>query len=221
MTQVLKCGVYDVDKLSFELPDSFKKRQIQDVMLPIYDGNRSPFIQLPPVELNAYGVPSRADWFKDDQQRAFIKLPVTGELREFMEKMDKKFGSDEMKEVLFGNRCGKFQYQPIVRTTEAEGKPPYIKLNLHLDFISHEIQTAIAIEKDGVKETVMGIRTVDDVAKHVPFKSTVTCIIQPAKLWMQPASTSNPKYGVTFKIFKILVKIPQRLPNEINIDFVD
>ena len=135
MTQVLKCGDYDVDKLRFELPDSFKKRQIQDVMLPIYDGNRSPFIQLPPVELNAYGVPSRADWFKDDQQRAFIKLPVTGELREFMEKMDKKFGSDEMKEVLFGNRCGKFQYQPIARTTEAEGKPPYwVELALGFHF---------------------------------------------------------------------------------------
>ena len=35
-----------------------------------------PFIQLPSIDLDMYGIPSKCDFYKEDYQRLFLKLPL-------------------------------------------------------------------------------------------------------------------------------------------------
>ena len=49
-----------------------KKKTMQPVFLPNYDGGRGPMIQLPSIDLDMYGIPSKCDFYKEDFQRMFL-----------------------------------------------------------------------------------------------------------------------------------------------------
>ena len=74
-TTIVKPCDYDIDKLTFNPLLSNKKKSAQTILLPSYNGARSPMIQLPPVDLDMYGIPSKCDFYKEDWQRMFLKLP--------------------------------------------------------------------------------------------------------------------------------------------------
>ena len=120
MSSAVKVSEFDVDQFNFEpFPEKYKRNCIQSIMLPSYKGERCPIIQLPWIEISQYGVPTKNEFFKEDTQRYFIKLPLADakseELREWLETIDKKFGNSAVKEKLLGDKS-KHTYQPLLRT---------------------------------------------------------------------------------------------------------
>jgi hypothetical protein len=55
MMNVVKYSDYDTKSLEFEAPTNQKKKQTQNILLPVYNGVRSPLIQLPSIEIDMYG----------------------------------------------------------------------------------------------------------------------------------------------------------------------
>ena len=58
-----------------------KKKTLQSILLPSYNGGRGPLIQLPSIDLDMYGILSKCDFYKEDYQRLFLKLPKPKEPR--------------------------------------------------------------------------------------------------------------------------------------------
>ena len=76
VSSIVKPSEYNIGSLTFMSLLSQKKKSIESISLPYYDGARSPLIQLPPVDLDMYGIPSKCDFYKEDYQRVFSKLPL-------------------------------------------------------------------------------------------------------------------------------------------------
>ena len=162
MSSIVKPCDYNIDNLTFAPLSNTKKKSLQSILLPSYNGGRSPMIQLPPVDLDMYGIPSKCDFYKEDWQRMFLKLPLNQknteakELTEgFLKNLDTTLGSDKFKEtVLGGKKAMKYTYQPIVRTPIGEdGNPnpdkhPYMKMKLLTEFPSNVIRTAVVEQTD-------------------------------------------------------------------------
>jgi hypothetical protein len=153
MTTVLRHYEYDVGNLEFEPANINTKKQFsQNLHFPIYQGDRSPLIQLPKISLEMYGVPSKSEFYKEDSQRMFLKLPLdqkSDDVRAMtdglLKKIDLKFCTDKVKEKLVGKKNSKHNYQPIVRVPLTEDgtinteKSPYIKLKLSTNYGSGDI----------------------------------------------------------------------------------
>ena len=75
MAKVLKSTEFDVSKLDFE-PIQGKKKNKTYIQFATYEGDRCPLIQFPFIHLECYGVPSKNDFYKEEYQRQFIKLPL-------------------------------------------------------------------------------------------------------------------------------------------------
>ena len=214
---VVKYDDYETNALEFEAPTNQKRKQLQNILLPLYGGIRGPLIQLPSIEIDMYGIPSKCDFYKEDYQRMFLKLPLNQTILEvetltkgLLKQLDEKFGSDEYKEKLFGKKASKYTYQPIVRipiTDDGKDKHPYMKIKLLTKYPTNEIQTAVLKQmKDETTEFVDDIKTLEDFEKHVKFLSKIKCMISPVKLWMHPLTATEPSYGISFKLIKVLVE---------------
>ena len=75
-TTIVKPCDYDFEQLTLNPLLSNKKKSVQTILLPSYNGARSPMIQLPPIDLDMYGIPSKCDFYKENWQRMFLKLPL-------------------------------------------------------------------------------------------------------------------------------------------------
>jgi len=64
MMNVVKYSDYETKALEFEAPANQKRKQTQNILLPVYNGVRSPLIQLPSIEIDMYGVPSKCDFLQ-------------------------------------------------------------------------------------------------------------------------------------------------------------
>ena len=131
-TTIVKPCDYDIEKLTFNPLLSNKKKSAQTILLPSYNGSRSPMIQLPAIDLDMYGIPSKCDFYKEDWQRMFLKLPLNQknpEVRDltvdFLMKLDNKISSINFKDFGIGSK-GKIQwkYQSIVRCALGEDGTP-------------------------------------------------------------------------------------------------
>ena len=75
-SSIVKHSEYDIEKLSFTPLANPKKKTLQSILLPTYNGGRGPMIQLPHVDLDMYGIPSQCEFYKEDYQRLFLTLPL-------------------------------------------------------------------------------------------------------------------------------------------------
>ena len=176
--------------------------------------------------LEMYGVPRLGDYYKDDIQRSFIKLPLNqsiSEVQEFskmIKDLDNQLSSDAFKEKIFGSKSKKYTYQSIFRLPNEEDedivKPnsipriPYMKLKLNTTYPTNEIITTVFL-KDKLKneyKIVEDIANVDNFCKYVCYQSKLKAIIAPVKLWAQASTIKDPMYGITFKILKVQVEQP-------------
>ena len=145
---IVKPCDYDIEQLTFNPLLSNKKKSAQTILLPSYNGSRSPMIQLPEINLDMYGIPSKCDFYKEDWQRMFLKLPLNQKNPEvkdltvnFLMKLDVKISSMNFKDLGIGGK-GKilWKYQPIVRCTISEDGTPnpdkhsYMKIKLTTEY---------------------------------------------------------------------------------------
>ena len=222
-TTILKPSDYDIEKLTFNPLLSNKKKSAQTILLPSYDGARSPLIQLPPIDLDMYGIPSKCDFYKEDWQRMFLKLPLNQKKPEvkdltvnFLMKLDVKISSINFKDLGIGGK-GRiaWKYQPIVRCALGEDGTPnpdkhsYIKLKLTTEYPTNEIRTSVVEEVSG-KERLLrtDTTTIDEFTKYFHLQTNLRCMIVPVKLWIHQVSPTEYSYGLTFKLIKVLVKLP-------------
>ncbi len=104
LSSIVKPSEYNIGSLTFISSLSQKKKSIESTLLPYYDGARRPLIQLPPIDLDMYGIPSKCDFYEEEYQRMFLKLPLDQtnidikQLTEgFPKKLNDKQCSDEFK----------------------------------------------------------------------------------------------------------------------------
>ncbi len=75
-SSIVKRSDYNIENLTFNPLMNTKKKTAQTILLPSYNGSRSPLLQLPAIDLDMFGIPSKCDFYKEDRQRMFLKLPL-------------------------------------------------------------------------------------------------------------------------------------------------
>jgi hypothetical protein len=191
------------------------------------------FVQFPWVDMKSYGVPKIGEFYSDDSQRSFVKIPLDQsipeikQLSDLLREMDDKIGSDKFKEKMFGSKASKYQYQPIFRLPQEEDedtkkeakkdygpKHPYMKLKIDTTYPDNQVKSIVftSVMEGGkrVRNKVDGIKSIDDFASHVCWMSRIRPIVRPVKLWAQAANKKDPTYGLTFKIAKTEVEPPNK-----------
>jgi len=113
----------------------------------------------------------------------------------------------EFKKQHLGERWGKYQYVPLVRESSKETNPPYAKVKLLHYNEMNDVKTSIYTSTDEGRELIE-CKNIDEVARAVPFRSTIRFIFKPTVLWKQKGTLKNPMYGLTLKAYKVEVKDP-------------
>ena len=212
----------------------------QNIAYPRYQNEGAPLmLQGPWIKMNTYGVPRAGEYYKTDNDRAFIKIPLditneeTNEFYEKLKQIDNKFNSKEFKTKMFGTKASKYKYVPIVREPvedeemDDENKkkyprPPYMKVKLDTTFPEAKVKTQVftSIMKDGKREREkQTVTTVDEFASVARFLSTIRPIIRPVKGWCEKKvrqGNDYMQYGITFKLIKIEVEPAEGTTNNLS-----
>jgi hypothetical protein len=194
------------------------------------------FLQTCWLELNDYGIPQLGEFFKSDSDRDFIKIPCNLNNPECLsmvnkfKRFDEILSSKDKKDEFFGKKGKNYNYVPVFReiiediqdsddeedtkkkNTKKKVKQPYIKFKLNISYTTKENETiiysSVKENEKRVRTRLENIKSIDDIARVVPYMSKIRCIIKPVKLWAQPATKKDPQYGITFKVYKIEVEPP-------------
>ncbi len=82
---------------------------------------------------------------------------------------------------------------------EEKEKHPYVKIKLLTKYPTNEIQTAVLKQTaDNKHEFLDNVKAIEDFEKRVNILSKVKCMVSPVKLWMHPATNTEPAYGIAF-----------------------
>ncbi len=229
----------DVSRLNFTDFEENQRSKGQKISYPRYtnpeNGSEVPlFVQFPWIDMKSYGVPKLGEFYSDDSQRSFVKVPLDQsvpeikQLSEMLKQIDEKLGSDEFKEKMFGAKSSKYEYQPIFRLPQEEDegskketakkdygpKHPYMKLKIDTTYPDNQVKTIIfnSVLENGkrVRSKVDGVKSIDDFASHVCWMSRIHPVVRPVKLWAQAPNKKDPTYGLTFKIAKTEIEPPNK-----------
>jgi hypothetical protein len=111
---------FDASKFEAPKPEENDRSMGQLVSYPSYNSG-SLYLQFPWIKLYTYGIPRLGEYYKTDDDRSHLRLPLdlnVPEIVDFVNKIkaiDAKFSSDEYKEKLFGKKAKKYTYSPIYR----------------------------------------------------------------------------------------------------------
>lgn len=216
-----------VERITFSVLKD-QKSEDEQVAFPKYNHpelgeNQHLLIQLPWIKISAHGVPSLGKYYKADEDRDFIKIPLdtnipeSAKLSEKLKEMDAHFSSEEFASKFLGSKWKKYKYIPIFRIQNTDEddedkkkdikeKVPYMKLKISIDNETKEVNTAVfksEMEEQKRKRTLLNIKTITDFADVVSYLSNIRPIIRGAKLWTM---ASKKEWGITFKIIKIEVE---------------
>jgi hypothetical protein len=190
------------------------------------------FLQTPWINLFTYGVPRLGEYYKTDADRSHLRIPLdlsNNEVLEFVNKikdLDANMASEEMKEQLLGKKYKKYKYSSIYREGQEHNidsddedvdtkkksppRPPYMKFKLDLAWPDPDVKTIVykSVMEDGkrVRTKYDDIKSIDDFANVVRYRSNVRCIVRPVKMWAHPLTKKDPEYGITLKLIKIEVE---------------
>jgi len=188
--------------------------------------------QTPWIEMTQGGVPQIGEYYKDDEARSFIKIPLSPydkEVQVLKKKMEK---TDELLKKNTADIVGKknaksYSYQPIIRIpkvndvvtekdTKKSDKPPqekfpYMKAKLDIEFGSKKVLTKIyhrSVDKNKkVSRTKVPITTIDDLTDAAPYGSKIRFILYACKMWAQIGADKNGDrdFGMSFKVMQMEV----------------
>jgi hypothetical protein len=193
---------------STDLEDNERSKG-QKIAYPRYkDSDKPIMIQCEWFELNSYGIPGVNEFFKEDSQRLFIKVPLdqsnpkVKEFSDWLRSLDEHLNSESFKEKLFGNKKDKYQYQNCFRLPQEEDeddkkknlnkkdygpKQPYMKIKIDTSYPDNKIKSPIfkSVMENGVRvrTKVDNVNTIDDLQSHLCFLSKFRPIIRPVKFW--------------------------------------
>lgn len=220
-----KYDKFEADRLSFTPLEDNERSKGQRIAYPRYNhpslGENQPLlIQGPWMTLDNYGVPQLGEYYKEDKDRAFLKMPLNMEDKEIvkmveeLQKLDARYDSDEFKTENFGKYAKKYKYQATVRIPEDEEaevqRPRYMKLKLDLTWpecnVKTEVMKSELLESGKRVREPIEIETVSDFASNVGYMSKFRPIFRPVKMWAHQQKMKDPAYGIVFKLVKIEVE---------------
>jgi len=228
----IKFNKFSPEKVHFTDLEENKRSKGQKIAYVRY-GESTPFLQTPKIQLSTYGIPRPGEYYKEDSQRAFIKVPLdvsfSDDVKLFHEKLvqlDKLLDSDAMREKIFGSKKAAkgWKYQPIVREamvqtlansdsdSEDESgeskpeqfRPPYFKAKLKTKYETGEVETKVFKKVDG-KRIKEKLRTLPELEKLVTYRSTIRLVLMPNKLWALK-NYDGKRYGLALKIMHLEVE---------------
>jgi len=229
----------EVSRLSSTDLEENERSKGQKIAYPRYNHptlgeGQALMVQLPWIKLESYGVPRAGEYYKNDSDRAFVKVPLnlnqpeSKALADVFKSIDAHFSSEEFASKLLGSKWKKYEYQPIFRIPEIDeeeqakkfkGKKqypvfPYCKLKLDTDFKTGAIKTKVykseLVDEQRKRTEVQNLNSVDEFAGVVKFLSNFRPIVRMTKFWAQPLTNKNPTWGVTLKIIKAEVEPSQQ-----------
>ena len=131
-TMTKKYTKFEPKRIHFTDLEENKRSKGQKIAYVRYNdqkrGDQTLFLQTPQIHLNTYGIPKAGDYYSEDKQRSFIKVPLNTEEEDtklFYDKLselDKYLDSDEMRIKIFGSlkKAKGYKYQSIVRQVAAQ-----------------------------------------------------------------------------------------------------
>ena len=217
---------FEADRLSFTTLEENERSKGQKIAYPRYNhpslGEGQPlFLQGPWITMFNYGVPTLGEYYKEDKDRAFVKVPLDMndseivKMTEEFKKIDEVLGADEYKKENFGKNAKKYTYQSIVRTPLADedeeiNRPPYMKLKLDLTWPDSNVKTEVFSSElldNGKRERKkLEIETVTEFANHMPYMCKFRPVFRPVKMWAHQSKMKDPGYGIVFKLIKVEVE---------------
>ena len=233
----------EVSRISSTELQENERSKGQKIAYPKYNhpkfGIDQPLVfQFPWVRLETYGIPRAGEYFKNDSDRTFVKMPLNNSIPEIEElvrickEIDGHFSSEEFASKLLGKKWNKYTYQPIIRESISYDndddddenskkksakqstlpKYPYLKLKIDTDYNSGEIKTKLfrseMVDNKRNRIEIQDIKTIDEFARFVCFQSNFRPIVRLVKFWAQPLTKKDPAWGATFKIIKGEVEAP-------------
>ena len=197
-------------------------------------GDKQPFLQTPEIQLETYGIPRAGEYYKEDSQRSFIKVPLNEEFstdvktfKQKLEELDTIMDSDSMREKIFGSKKSAkgWVYQPLVResmqqtiedsdsdsdgedtkaSTSAQFRPPYFKAKLKTNYESGAVETVVYKKENGDR-LKQKVKTLTELESLVTYRSTIRLVVMPNKLWAMK-NMQGKKYGLALKITHLEVE---------------
>jgi len=239
MSQKITKKYSDIDpkKLSFTDFEENARAKGQKIAYVRYTddkrGESTLIMQTPWITLDTYGIPRAGEYYKDENSRSFMKVPLDLHdecikvLHDKMSELDTILSEDETKKTIFGSSkvAKQYQYQPVIRHPPQEtiddsddesdddskkpkfARPPYMKAKFHLDYETGNMKTKLykRVTEGDVKREEVPIKTLVDVEKLVTWKSRVRLILMPNKLWALKTYNGK-KYGISWKVMQIEVE---------------
>jgi len=168
-----------------------------------------------------YGVPTLGEFYKEDKDRAFAKVPLDMndpeivKMTEEFKKIDELLGAEDFKKENFGKYAKKYTYQSIVRSPlsdedEEVSRPPYMKLKLDLTWPDSNVKTEVfsseLLDSGKRQRKKIEIETVTDFANNMPYMCKFRPVFRPVKMWAHQSKMKDPGYGIVFKLIKVEVE---------------
>ena len=183
----IKPKQFNVKALSFTDVVPKYSNKNQENRFPRYSdlNNKNFYLQISNINNNSGGFPPPDDTGKD----AYIRITIDNnnpELEELgnnvLKPIDEKFGSNEFKQQLFGNKWKKYKYVPCYRTPKEDEdedneenkkkgpKLPYFKVNIDTNYSDNKVKTGVftlSFNEDNkkIKTKVNDIETIDDLRR--------------------------------------------------------
>ena len=220
-TLTTKFTDFEAERLSFTEFEENERSKGQLIAYPRYNHpslgeGAALFLQGPWMTIFTYGIPSLGEYYADDSQRAFMKVPLNMDDKEVVQmvkefqKVDEELGSEEFMQKSFGKKANKYKYQPIIRESQEDDdgnvKPAYMKLKLDTSWPDGNVKTELykseLVDKKRVRELV-NVSTVTDVTKYLSYMTKFKPIFRPVKMWAHNSKMAKPEYGVVFKLLKV------------------
>lgn len=232
-TMTIKFNKFQPSMVNFTDLEENKRSKGQKIAYVRY-GDKQPFLQTPEIQLETYGIPRAGEYYKEDSQRSFIKVPLNEEFstdvklfKQKLEQLDTIMDSDQMREKIFGSKKSAkgWVYQPLVResmqqtiedsdsdsdeegtkaSTSAQFRPPYFKAKLKTNYESGDVETVV-YKKDNGNRSKQKVKTLTDLESLVTYRSTIRLVVMPNKLWAMK-NMQGKKYGLALKITHLEVE---------------
>jgi len=229
-----KYSEFEADRLTFTTLEENERSKGQKIAYPRYNhptlGEGQPlFIQGPWMTLFNYGVPTLGEFYKEDKDRAFVKVPLDMsdpeivKMADEFKKIDDILGHEDFKKENFGKNAKKHEYQSIVRSPltdedEEVTRPAYMKLKLDLTWPDSNVKTEVfsseLLENGKRERKKINIDTVTDFATHMPYMCKFRPVFRPVKMWAHQSKMKDPGYGIVFKLIKVEVE-PSKNSNSV------
>lgn len=234
---IIKCEQFNSTRFSYtDLDTKNELNKAQAIAYPRYkyqDGKENNFrFQVAEFVMSNYGLPKIGDYYKDDNARGFVKVPLDQEqdalvnLEKMLQQID-EYNEKNKQNILggFKNVDKNFRYQPIIRepidsdelelveddskkTGDRRPRPKYCKFKIDTDYKTGKINTKIFI-KDAQDPKKRGeevaVETVTDLEKYLNYQCHVRMVILANKLYVDksPKDDGKRRFGNTFKIIQM------------------